>query len=119
MFDVPGQKHGLRRGDAVTGACGRPRDGEAPDKYTRWSLAHQWMEPDEAAAVPSSTSSTPLYPQSACGWDEPHILTTRSSIASCRSQGQRALIVSPPKAARRWCCRAIANAITHNNPSAT
>jgi transcription termination factor Rho len=48
---------------------------------------------------------------------EPHILTTRViDLVMPLGTGQRALIVSPPKAGKTMVLQAIANAITHNNP---
>jgi transcription termination factor Rho len=48
---------------------------------------------------------------------EPHILTTRViDLVMPIGKGQRALIVSPPKAGKTMVLQAVANAITHNNP---
>ncbi len=48
---------------------------------------------------------------------EPHILTTRViDLVMPIGKGQRALIVSPPKAGKTMILQAIANAITRNNP---
>jgi transcription termination factor Rho len=116
------KKHGLRRGDAVTGAVrAAPRDGEPRrDKYNPLVRLDtiNGMEPEEARRRPEFYKLTPLYPQERLRLEtEPHILTTRViDLVMPLGKGQRALIVSPPKAGKTMVLQAIANAITHNNP---
>jgi transcription termination factor Rho len=116
------KKHGLRRGDAVTGAVrAAPRDGEQRrDKYNPLVRLDtiNGMEPEEARRRPEFYKLTPLYPQERLRLEtEPHILTTRViDLVKPIGKGQRALIVSPPKAGKTMVLQAIANAITHNNP---
>jgi transcription termination factor Rho len=76
------------------------------------------MEPEEARRRPEFYKLTPLYPQERLRLEtEPHILTTRViDLVMPIGKGQRALIVSPPKAGKTMVLQAIANAITHNNP---
>jgi transcription termination factor Rho len=61
---------------------------------------------------------TPLYPQDRLRLEtEPHLLTARViDLIVPIGKGQRALIVSPPKAGKTMILQAIANAITTNNP---
>ncbi|MFK3984890.1 transcription termination factor Rho [Micromonospora sp. NPDC050397] len=115
------KKYGLRRGDAVTGAVRAARDGEQRrDKYNPLVRLDtiNGMEPDEAKRRPEFYKLTPLYPQERLRLEtEPHILTTRViDLVMPIGKGQRALIVSPPKAGKTMVLQAIANAITHNNP---
>ncbi|SDT77219.1 transcription termination factor Rho [Actinoplanes derwentensis] len=119
------KKYGLRRGDAVTGAVrSAPREGGADsqrrDKYNPLVRLDtiNGMEPDEARRRPEFYKLTPLYPQERLRLEtEPHILTTRIiDLVMPIGKGQRALIVSPPKAGKTMVLQAIANAITHNNP---
>ncbi|MCY1140512.1 transcription termination factor Rho [Actinoplanes sp. Pm04-4] len=119
------KKHGLRRGDAVTGAVrATPREGgggdQRRDKYNPLVRLDtiNGMEPDEARRRPEFYKLTPLYPQERLRLEtEPHILTTRViDLVMPIGKGQRALIVSPPKAGKTMVLQAIANAITHNNP---
>ncbi|GLY99677.1 hypothetical protein Acsp02_69300 [Actinoplanes sp. NBRC 103695] len=121
------KKHGLRAGDAVTGAVrSAPRDTNADsgnsrrDKYNPLVRLDtiNGMEPDEARRRPEFYKLTPLYPQERLRLEsEPHILTTRViDLVMPIGKGQRALIVSPPKAGKTMVLQAIANAITHNNP---
>jgi transcription termination factor Rho len=115
------KRHGLRRGDAVTGAVRAPREGEQRrDKYNplvRLDTVNG-MDPEEAKKRQEFYKLTPLYPQDRLRLEtEPHILTTRViDLVMPIGKGQRALIVSPPKAGKTMVLQAIANAITRNNP---
>ncbi|MEJ3749642.1 transcription termination factor Rho [Actinomycetes bacterium KLBMP 9797] len=115
------KRYGLRRGDAVTGAVRANREGEQRrDKYNPLVRLDtiNGMEPDEARRRPEFYKLTPLYPQDRLRLEtEPHILTTRViDLIMPIGKGQRALIVSPPKAGKTMVLQAIANAITRNNP---
>jgi transcription termination factor Rho len=114
------RKYGLRRGDAVTGAVRQQREGERRDKYNALVRLDtvNGMDPDEAKQRPDFTKLTPLYPQDRLRLEtEPNILTTRViDLVMPIGKGQRALIVSPPKAGKTMVMQAIANAITTNNP---
>jgi transcription termination factor Rho len=116
------KKYGLRRGDAVTGAM-RARaggDGQRRDKYNPLVRLDtiNGMDPEEARRRPEFYKLTPLYPQERLRLEtEPHILTTRViDLVMPIGKGQRALIVSPPKAGKTMIQQAIANAISQNNP---
>jgi len=114
------RRYGLRRGDAVTGAVRQPKDGERRDKYNALVRLDtvNGTEPDAARARPEFHKLTPLYPQERLRLEsEPQILTTRViDLVMPLGKGQRALIVSPPKAGKTMVLQAIANAITTNNP---
>ncbi|SNT09992.1 transcription termination factor Rho [Asanoa hainanensis] len=115
------KKYGLRRGDAVTGAVRQAREGEQRrDKYNplvRLDTVNG-MDPEEAKRRPEFYKLTPLYPQERLRLEtEPHILTTRViDLIMPIGKGQRALIVSPPKAGKTMIQQAVANAITRNHP---
>jgi len=114
------RRYGLRRGDAITGAVRQPREGERKDKYNALVRLDtvNGLEPDQAKNRPDFTKLTPLYPQERLRLEtEPHQLTTRvMDLVMPIGKGQRALIVSPPKAGKTMVLQAIANAITTNNP---
>ena len=114
------RKNGLRRGDAVTGAVRQPREGERRDKYNALVRLDtiNGMEPDQARGRDEFHKLTPLYPQERLRLEtEPNVLTTRViDLVMPIGKGQRALIVSPPKAGKTMVLQAIANAITKNNP---
>jgi len=99
----------------------QPREGEQRrDKYNPLVRPDtiNGMEPDEARRRPEFYKLTPLYPQERLRLEtEPHVLTTRViDLVMPIGKGQRALIVSPPKAGKTMVLQAIANAITRNNP---
>ncbi len=115
------KRYGLRRGDAVTGAVRAAREGEQRrDKYNPLVRLDtiNGMDPEEARRRPEFYKLTPLYPQERLRLEtEPHILTTRViDLVMPIGKGQRALIVSPPKAGKTMIQQAIANAIAANNP---
>ncbi len=117
------KRYGLRRGDAVTGAVRTARetgDGQRRDKYNPLVRLDtiNGMDPEEARRRPEFYKLTPLYPQERLRLEtEPHILTTRViDLVMPIGKGQRALIVSPPKAGKTMVLQAVANAIAVNNP---
>jgi transcription termination factor Rho len=117
------RKYGLRRGDAVTGAVRQPREGEQRrDKYNPLVRLDtiNGMDPEESKRRPEFYKLTPLYPQERLRLEtEPNIFTTRIiDLITPIGKGQRALIMSPPKAGKTMVLQAIANGITTNNPEA-
>jgi transcription termination factor Rho len=104
------KRYALRRGDWVTGIA---RDG----RLTRLDTING-MDPEEARRRPEFYKLTPLYPQERLRLEtESTMLTTRViDLVMPIGKGQRALIVSPPKAGKTMVLQAIANAITRNNP---
>nr|WP_221471896.1 transcription termination factor Rho [Amycolatopsis umgeniensis] len=115
------RKYGLRRGDALTGVVRQPRDGEQQrQKFNPLVRVDSinGLEPDEAKRRPEFTKLTPLYPNERLRLEtEPHKLTTRViDLVMPVGKGQRALIVSPPKAGKTTIMQDIANAISTNNP---
>jgi transcription termination factor Rho len=76
------------------------------------------LDPEAARSRPEFTKLTPLYPNERLRLEtESHLLTTRViDLVMPVGKGQRALIVSPPKAGKTSVLQAIANAITTNNP---
>jgi transcription termination factor Rho len=76
------------------------------------------LEPGEAKNRPDFTKLTPLYPNERLRLEtESHKLTTRViDLVMPVGKGQRALIVSPPKAGKTTIMQDIANAIATNNP---
>ncbi|MGB9376710.1 MAG: transcription termination factor Rho [Mycobacteriales bacterium] len=114
------RKYAMRRGDAVTGAVRQPKEGERRDKFNALVRLDtvNGMDPEEAKKRPEFHKLTPLYPQERLRLEtEPNMLTTRViDLVMPIGKGQRALIVSPPKAGKTMVLQAIANAITTNNP---
>jgi len=113
------KQHGLRPGDHVTGTAqdGTPNRRDKHQPLVRLDTING-MHPDDARRRPEFYKLTPLYPQERLRLEtEAHILTTRViDLVMPIGKGQRALIVSPPKAGKTMVLQAIANAITRNNP---
>ena len=120
------RKNGLRRGDAVTGAVRVAREGErraaepAAEVQPAGPPGHRQRRPgrgrQEASRVPQAHPALP-EPAAAPGDRRRDRLTTRViDLIMPIGKGQRALIVSPPKAGKTMILQAIANAITTNNP---
>ena len=115
------RKHHLRRGDAITGAVRAPRENEAARQKFNALVrldSVNGLDPEQAKNRPEFTKLTPLYPNERLRLEtEAHILTTRViDLVMPVGKGQRALIVSPPKAGKTSVLQAIANAISTNNP---
>ena len=114
------KKHGLRKGDAITGAVRQPRDGERREKFNPLVRIDtvNGSDLDQARQRPDFSKLTPLYPQERLRLEsEPGNLTTRViDLVAPIGKGQRGLIVSPPKAGKTMVLQSIANAIVTNNP---
>jgi transcription termination factor Rho len=117
------RKNGLRRGDAVTGAVRIPKDGEQPNQRQKFNPLVRLDTVnggpvENAKNRPDFSKLTPLYPNQRLRLETtPDQLTTRViDLIMPIGKGQRALIVSPPKAGKTMILQAIANAITKNNP---
>jgi transcription termination factor Rho len=117
------RKNGLRRGDAVTGAVRVPKDGEQPNQRQKFNPLVRLDTVnggpvDDAKKRPDFTKLTPLYPNQRLRLETTsERLTTRViDLIMPIGKGQRALIVSPPKAGKTTILQDVANAITRNNP---
>jgi transcription termination factor Rho len=117
------RKNGLRRGDAVTGAVRVPKDGEQPNQRQKFNPLVRLDTVnggpvEDVKKRPDFTKLTPLYPNQRLRLETTaDLLTTRViDLIMPIGKGQRALIVSPPKAGKTMILQAIANAITQNNP---
>ncbi len=117
------RKNGLRRGDAVTGAVRVPKEGEQPNQRQKFNPlvrldSINGGSVEDAKKRPDFSKLTPLYPNQRLRLETtPDRLTTRIiDLIMPIGKGQRALIVSPPKAGKTTILQDIANAITKNNP---
>ena len=123
------RKNGLRRGDAITGAVRVAREGEGGGNSNSQN-PRQKFNPlvrldsvnggpvEDARNRPDFQKLTPLYPNQRLRLEtKSELLTTRViDLIMPIGKGQRALIVSPPKAGKTMVLQSIANAITVNNP---
>lgn len=119
------RKLGLRSGDALTGqvkvgATHTHGNGRNRRKYNQLVRVDSvnGMDPEEAKQRPEFGKLTPLYPNKRLRLEtEPKVLTTRViDLIMPIGKGQRALIVSPPKAGKTTILQNVANAIATNNP---
>ncbi len=137
------RRYGLRRGDAITGAVKMPRDGQSDGQHDgpgggqgggrgggQGGKNRAKFNPlaridtvnggpaDQARQRPEFSKLTPLYPNQRLRLEtEKNIISTRViDLIMPIGKGQRALIVSPPKAGKTTILQNIANAIATNNP---
>lgn len=120
------RQSGLRSGDAVMGQVrangqshqqGNGRNRRSYNQVVRVDSING-MTPEESRGRKEFHKLTPLYPNKRLRLEtEPNILTTRViDLVMPIGKGQRALIVSPPKAGKTTILQNIANAIATNNP---
>jgi transcription termination factor Rho len=111
------RRFGLRNGDVVWGMVRPPRDPEHYEALIRVETVN-FSDPEEARRRPMFEALVPIFP------DEKILLETEQKRLSTRlvdlfvpiGKGQRALIVSPPKAGKTTLLKHLANAITINHP---
>ena len=111
------RRFGLRIGDRVAGAVRAPREQE---KY--WGLLRvdsvNGVDIETARRRPVFNDLTPVHPDELINLEsDPKNLSQRLvNLVNPIGKGQRALIVSPPKAGKTMLLKAIANGITANYP---
>jgi transcription termination factor Rho len=111
------RRYGLRIGDRVSGAVRAPRDQE---KY--WGLLRvdsvNGKDIEAARRRPVFNDLTPVHPDELINLEsDPKNLSQRLvNLVNPIGKGQRALIVSPPKAGKTMLLKNIANGITANYP---
>ena len=111
------RRFSLRAGDRVAGIPRPPKKGE---KY--WGLTRvetvNGMDPNDAKRRPHFDELTPIHPYQLINLEhDPKNLSQRLvNIVNPIGKGQRALVVSPPKAGKTMLLKSIANGITTNYP---
>ncbi len=111
------RRYGLRIGDRISGAVRAPREGE---KY--WGLVRvdsvNGVDVETARRRPHFNDLTPVHPNELINLEsDPKNLSQRLvNLVNPIGKGQRALIVSPPKAGKTMLLKNIANGITANYP---
>jgi transcription termination factor Rho len=111
------RRFGLRIGDRVAGAVRAPREQE---KY--WGLLRvdsvNGVDIETARRRPVFADLTPVHPDELINLEsDPKNLSQRLvNLVNPIGKGQRALIVSPPKAGKTMLLKNIANGITANYP---
>jgi transcription termination factor Rho len=114
------RRFGLRTGDTVEGQIRSPRDGERYFALLKVNGIN-FDEPDRLRQRINFDNLTPLYPEEklVLEFDDPtrKDLTTRViDLITPLGKGQRALIVSPPRAGKTVMLQNIAHAIMANHP---
>ncbi|WP_081597720.1 transcription termination factor Rho [Gordonia hirsuta] len=121
------RRYGLRRGDAITGAVKVAREGSEGQQQSHQRQKFNPLvrldtvnggDPELSRKRPDFNKLTPLYPNQRLRLETtPDRLSTRViDLIMPIGKGQRALIVSPPKAGKTTILQDIANAIATNNP---
>src|SRR5271154_6091475 len=114
------RRFGLRTGDTVEGQIRSPKDGESYFALLKVSEIN-FDEPDNLRHRINFDNLTPLYPDEKLRLelDDPtkKDLTTRViDLITPLGKGQRAIIVSPPRAGKTVMLQNIAHAIAVNHP---
>jgi transcription termination factor Rho len=114
------RRFGLRTGDTVEGQIRSPRDGERYFALVKVERIN-FEDPDRLRHRINFDNLTPLYPEEKIQLelDDPtrKDLTTRViDLITPLGKGQRAIIVSPPRAGKTVMLQNIAHAIAVNHP---
>src|SRR4029079_9730883 len=111
------KRFGLKSGDWVSGQVRPPKESEKYYGLLRVEAVNQ-MDPDFARTRRDFEDLTPTYPNERlvleCG--EKNYASRFIDLIAPIGKGQRALIVSPPKAGQTTLLKTIANSITSNHP---
>ncbi len=113
------RRFNLQTGDTVSGQIRAPKDGERYFALLKVNEVN-FESPEVAKAKVLFDSLTPLYPEQRflLATDGGPLTTRVIDLIAPVGKGQRALIVSPPKAGKTMLLQDIANAIGVNNPEA-
>ena len=113
------RQFGLRRGDYVVGICKKGQDENKPAPLFD-VVTINGKTVDEARMRPNFDTLTPIYPQTRIRLEvsnQPREYAMRCiDLVSPIGKGQRAIIVSPPKAGKTTLLKMIASSISRNYP---
>jgi len=111
------RRYELRSGDMVIGHVRPPRESERHYGLLKVEYVNG-LNPEEARFRPRFEDLTPIFPDDRFDLEyDPKILSTRViNLVAPIGRGQRAMIVSPPKAGKTTILKEIANAIFLNHP---
>ncbi len=116
------RKFNLRTGDNVEGEIRAPKDSERYFALLKVNTTND-VDPEKKRHIINFDNLTPLYPEEKINLEiedksikdlTPRVIDVISPIG----KGQRAMIVSPPKAGKTVMLQNIANSITKNHPEA-
>ncbi|HYK98452.1 MAG TPA: transcription termination factor Rho, partial [Candidatus Acidoferrales bacterium] len=108
---------GLRTGDFITGQTRPPKDNEKYFSLLRVEAVNG-MDPEVAKRRPHFEDLTPVFPDEMFDLEVPNANLSQRliNLVNPLGFGQRALIVSPPKAGKTTLLKDIANGIAGNHP---
>jgi transcription termination factor Rho len=111
------RRFGLRSGDMVAGQIRAPKEGERYYGLVRVEIVNGY-DPETSKKRPLFEKLTPLFPEKQIKMaTTPKILSTRIiDMVAPIGKGQRALIVSQPKAGKTIILKQLAGGITANHP---
>lgn len=111
------RRYELRSGDLVIGHARPPRESERHYGLLKVESING-LDPDEARRRPKFENLTPIFPEKRLSLEyDPKIISMRMiNMIAPIGNGQRAMIVSPPKAGKTTILKEIANAIAANHP---
>ncbi|MBI2343815.1 MAG: transcription termination factor Rho [Deltaproteobacteria bacterium] len=112
------RRFALRTGDTIAGEIRPPKEGERYFALLKVSTIN-FETPEKAKTKILFDNLTPLYPNERFKMEveDPKSFSTRIiDLLTPLGKGQRALIVSPPRAGKTVLLQNIANALTKNHP---
>lgn len=111
------RRYELRSGDLVVGHVRPPRESERHHGLLKVEMVNG-LTPDEARKRPRFEVLTPIFPNEMLNLEyDPMNLSTRMiNLVAPIGAGQRAMIVSPPKAGKTTILKDIAKGISANHP---
>ncbi|HPJ24913.1 MAG TPA: transcription termination factor Rho [Synergistaceae bacterium] len=111
------RRFGLRNGDVVWGVIRAPKEQEHYEALLRVELVN-FADPERSRQRPHFEQLVPIFPEERLRLEtDPRLIAPRLvDLFSPIGKGQRALLVSPPKAGKTTLLKQIANAVTTNNP---
>ncbi len=111
------RRFGLRNGDVVWGVIRAPKEQEHYEALLRVELVN-FADPERSRRRPNFEQLVPIFPEELLKLetDSKVIAPRLVDLFSPIGKGQRALLVSPPKAGKTTLLKQIAHAVVTNNP---